>query len=191
MDEQSRPLLEEAEGTAAVPVHGVDAFVVTAWELHRGALYGFLLRSTRDEAAAEDLVQDAFLRLTGELRAGRAPDDLRAWLFAVAANLSISRGRRVSTAMRWLARLGRVEADDRTDESPERTLLRREEHDDMERILASLPVDARTALLLAGQGYRGEEIAAAIGRSHGATRTLLSRARLRIRDAVAASEAAR
>ena len=73
MDEQSRPLLEEAEGTAAVPVHGVDAFVVTAWELHRGALYGFLLRSTRDEAAAEDLVQDAFLRLTGELRAGDRP----------------------------------------------------------------------------------------------------------------------
>ena len=36
-------------------------------------------------------------------------------------------------------------------------------------------------LLLSAEGFSGEEIADTIGRSHSATRTLLSRARVRVR----------
>ena len=43
------------------------------------------------------------------------------------------------------------------------------------------PTDDRTALLLSAQGFSGEEIAQAIGRSNGATRTMLCRARVRVR----------
>jgi DNA-directed RNA polymerase specialized sigma24 family protein len=50
--------------------------------------------------------------------------------------------------------------------------------------MASLATDARTALLLSADGFSGEEIAAAIGRSHAATRTLLTRARIRVRLAL-------
>ena len=52
--------------------------------------------------------------------------------------------------------------------------------------LGTLPEAARTALLLAASGYPGAEIAAAIGRSDTATRTMMSRARLRLRDSLAA-----
>ena len=52
--------------------------------------------------------------------------------------------------------------------------------------LGTLPEVTRTALLLAASGYPGAEIAAAIGRSDTATRTMMSRARLKLRGSLAA-----
>jgi DNA-directed RNA polymerase specialized sigma24 family protein len=69
-------------------------------------------------------------------------------------------------------------------ESPESELLGRERASTLDAALAALPADARSALLLSAQGFSGEEIATAIGRSHAATRTLLSRARVRVRLAL-------
>ncbi|HMJ81385.1 MAG TPA: sigma factor-like helix-turn-helix DNA-binding protein, partial [Candidatus Dormibacteraeota bacterium] len=43
----------------------------------------------------------------------------------------------------------------------------------------------RLALLLAAQGQSGREIAAALGRTESATRTILCRARRRLRDELA------
>jgi len=60
-------------------------------------------------------------------------------------------------------------------------VLGRERTAALDAALATLPADARTALLLSAEGFSGEEIAAAISRSHSATRTLLSRARVRVR----------
>jgi len=47
-----------------------------------------------------------------------------------------------------------------------------------------LPTDDRTALLLSAHGFAGREICAVLGRSDGATRTLLTRARIRLRERV-------
>ena len=64
---------------------------------------------------------------------------------------------------------------------PKSGVLARERTSAIDAVLATLPVDARTALLLSADGFSGEEIAATIGRSHAATRTLISRARVRVR----------
>jgi DNA-directed RNA polymerase specialized sigma24 family protein len=66
-------------------------------------------------------------------------------------------------------------------ESPESDVLDRERSAGLDAVLADLPADVRTALLLSAQGFSGEEIAQAIGRSNGATRTMLCRARVRVR----------
>jgi RNA polymerase sigma-70 factor (ECF subfamily) len=175
---------EESETTATVPVDA-DRAVGEAWRAHHDELFGFLVRSTRDDGAAEDLLQDAFVRLTREARAGRMPALVRPWLFRVAGNLAISRARRGSTAVRWLqAQLARESA---THESPEAGVVRRERSDTVATALATLPADARVALLLAADGFSGVEIAAAIGRSDAATRTLMCRARLRLRSELAAA----
>ena len=78
--------------------------VVDAWTDHHQELFAFLVRTTRDPEVAEDLLQESFLRLTREIRAGRAPDNVRAWLYRVGANLAVSRGRRISAALRGLIR---------------------------------------------------------------------------------------
>jgi RNA polymerase sigma factor (sigma-70 family) len=159
-----------------------DDVVVAAYEAHHRELYSFIARSIRYDAEAEDLLQETFLRLTRDVDLGRRPDQVRAWLYRVATNLIVSRSRRRSTARRWLERFGRSELQDGIGESPESGLVLRERSSALEAALADLAADARLGLLLAGQGFSGREIAEAIGRSEGATRTLLCRARLRLRE---------
>src|SRR5829696_8505830 len=157
----------DAEETAIFRTTRPESVVHDAFESYRGELFSFLRRATRDESAAEDLLQDAYLKLTKEVEAGRAPDQIRAWLYRVAANLAISRGRRRTTVGTWLRRYGATEAVTGVVESPEAHLLRRERTQHLEAVLATLSADARTALLLAAEGFTGLEIAEAIGRSHG------------------------
>ena len=154
-------------------------------------LLSFLRRATRNDEAAEDLAQEAFLRLAREVEAGRTPEHIRAWLYRVASNLVVSRARRAHTVVAWLTRHGPTAAEDDREPSPEEGLIRRERRSELEALLDTLPADARTALLLSGQGFTGLEIAAAIGRSHAATRTLLTRTRINLRLALEAKEGPR
>jgi RNA polymerase sigma-70 factor (ECF subfamily) len=175
-----RPRLVEVEAAATTAPLGHFGAVSTAFESYHAELYNFLRRSTRDEGAAEDLLQEAFLRLTREVDAGRTPEHIRAWLYRVASNLAISRGRRRTTAFAWLGRYGPQSLGEDV-ESLEAGVLAKERTSTIDAILATLPTESRTALLLSADGFSGDEIAAAIGRSHGATRTLLSRTRVRVR----------
>jgi RNA polymerase sigma-70 factor (ECF subfamily) len=174
-------LTYNVDTAAALPVDH-EATVATAFALHHRELYSFLVRATRDRESAEDLLQDAYLRLHAELRAGRTPANVRAWLYRVASNLTIDRSRRRSSVLRYLSGQARELEASRTIDSPETDYVRRERRGELEKALATLAPEARTALLLSSQGFSGEEIAAAIGRSHGATRTLLLRARRRVRS---------
>jgi RNA polymerase sigma-70 factor, ECF subfamily len=179
MPDLMRPSLVEVERVVEPTPFDGHAAVTAAFETYHTEIFNFLRRSTRDESAAEDLLQEAYLRLTREVEGGRAPENTRAWLYRVASNLAISRGRRRTTVVAWMRRYGGVAED--VVESPESVMLGRERTSALEAALATLPADARTALLLSAEGFSGEEIASAIGRSNGATRTLLSRARVRIR----------
>jgi len=168
-----------------------DAVVVAAWTDHHEELYAFLVRTTRDPETAQDLLSEAYLRLTREVRAGRSPDSVRAWLCRVAGNLAVSRGRRLAASLRYLTRTGRPTAPALDDDPPATVYLAREGRSELVGILADLAPDARAALLLSAEGFSGPEIAAAIGRSEAATRTLLCRTRLRIRQRLAPAEIVR
>lgn len=171
--DDSRPALERLHGVA-----DSDETALTAiYEAHRTELFAFLLRMTRDREAAEDLLQEAFIRLIREARAGRMPDEVRPWLYRVAANAAISRSRHGAVWNRLVPRL----VDRREPVGPESELLRAERETELRSALASLPPDGRAALLLAAQGFDGREIAASVGRREGATRTLLCRSRVQLR----------
>ncbi len=152
--------------------HALDTAdaVATAYDDHQPELYAFLLRTTRSPEAAEDLLQETFLRFGREVAAGRTPDNARAWLYRVATNLAVSRGRHLQVLDRFQRRPTTVTHAD----SAEVEVLRRE----------------RTAAL-AAQGFTGAEVAALLGRSESATRTMLCRARLRLRERLAPEEMAR
>jgi RNA polymerase sigma-70 factor, ECF subfamily len=152
-------------------------FVETAYAVHGGPLLRKLTASTRDVAVAEDLTQEAFLRLLVEVQRGRTPDDIGAWLHRVAQNLATSRGRRVAVAKR---RSGELLCRELAP-SPEQAVIDAEQHRSLRVALADLPATERHAVVLAAHGYRGSEIASTIGRSDGATRTLLCRARSKLR----------
>lgn len=148
-----------------------------AYDAHAARLLSYLAGYTRDPAAAEDLLHEAFLRLHTELAAGRPPQHLRAWLFRVGVNLAASRARHHGVARRRAPGLLRREVV----RSPEDELIDRESAGALAGWLADLPSDVRAALLLSAHGYTGAEIARHIGRSQLATRSLLSRHRSRLR----------
>jgi RNA polymerase sigma-70 factor (ECF subfamily) len=182
------PRLPEQPSLAVrVPTREVacQVAVLDAYDAHHDEVWAFLLDATRDGSVAEDLLQEVFLRLMREARAGRMPELVRPWLYRVAANLAISRGRRLVSARRWFERFGVAEHRAAVAESPERRYLRREAAEDLDLVLASLGADARAALLLSAEGFSGREIADAIGRTEIATRTLLCRARTRVRHELA------
>jgi RNA polymerase sigma-70 factor (ECF subfamily) len=183
--------VEAVEAGSAQRAVAADETVVDAWAQHHEALFSYLVRTTRDPEAAEDLLQEAFLRLTTETRAGRSPANVHAWLFRVATNLAVSRGRRIATAFRALARLRPVSAAARPEESPETVAITLESRNRLVATLGQLGPDARAAILLSSQGFSSLDIAAAIGRSDAATRTLLCRSRLQVRRLLEAEEAVR
>lgn len=162
----------------------VERIVGSVYLAHSGGLQRYLTGLTRDAAAAEDLTHDAFERLTGQVRAGRVPDDPNAWLHRVGYNLAMSRGRRISVADRRRAEL--VVSD--WAPSPESLAVAGEEQQAVGAALDGLGLVDRQALILASQGFRGAEIARSIGRSDVATRTLLCRARAKVRALMLASQ---
>jgi RNA polymerase sigma-70 factor (ECF subfamily) len=182
----ARPLdVDESAATVPVPSLAVPKgdrttrhsdYVLAVWEQHRASLYGFAVRVTRNPTVAEDLVQDAFLRLLREVQRSGPPNDPRSWLMRVLANLGVSRARRASVAERLGPRLVNRE----TGESPEMRIIRKEHGAVLDAALARLGRDERVVLLLAASGFSGREIASAIGRSEGATRTLLCRSRVKV-----------
>jgi RNA polymerase sigma factor (sigma-70 family) len=170
------PVLQSSRERSLAPARTGDAYAQYAAEVN-----GYLVRVVRDPEAAADILADAFTRLVLEERAGRWPDQPRAWLYRVASNLAMSRGRHLQVAIR-VDRVLRASQADRVADSPDAEVLRRERRGDLDRALANLGPDARAALLLAAQGFDGATIASTIGRTEAATRTLMCRSRMRLRE---------
>jgi len=182
--------MNQREGVAIVTIAGagrtaeIGPIVLAIYDAHHRELATFIGGIERDPRTAEDVLSETFLRLTEEIRRGRAPDQPRAWLYRVAANLVVDGGRRRAVVTRTLGRL----VDRRTEPPADDELIRGETRREVWAALATLPVDARTALMLAAHGFSGREVAAALGRSELATRSLICRARLRLRDQVGGIE---
>jgi RNA polymerase sigma factor (sigma-70 family) len=156
----------------AIPAVDVEA----AYAAYHERLFLTVLRSTRDAEVAHDIVQEAFLELVRAGQAGRIPDNQVAWLHRVAMNRVIDWSRRRA---RWA---GHVPCDEGVADGPEAEAISREEHRALRAALDTMPHDARRALVLEGQGFEPAEIAPIIGRTGQATRTLLCRARRRLRE---------
>ena len=99
-----------------------------AYRLHGAELYRFALRALRDPGAAEEVVQDTFLRAW---RAAERfdPDvgSLRVWLFAIARNLT-----RDALRARAVRPWGRVAQDDGMQAAPDPSAT-----DEIDRVLSA------------------------------------------------------
>ncbi len=181
MSDREPRIFEPAAVRVIDTTSSIEHIVATAFDEHAGRLKAFAIAVTREPDAADDVVQEAFLRLVREVRGGRTPDNIGGWLLRVAANLMASRGRRLSVAERKKPAL----VDRGFGDSPESLAVERERDRELVAALGELPEDARVALLMAGRGMSSEEIARAIGRTTIATRTFICRYRLRLREVMA------
>ncbi len=169
----------------AAPTSGADAAVGACYDELAPSLERYVRSLVRDPDVAADICQEAFVRLLVAGRAGRLPDAPGAWLRRVAHNLVVSGVRHRQTGDRVLGRL----ADDEALPSTEETVLRHERDGAIVRALAAIAIDDRTAVLLAAQGYGSGDIGRRLGRTEQASRTLLCRARGRLRAQLLSADA--
>ena len=140
----------------------------------------------RDADIAEDVSQEALLRLALEIRAGRTPDNIRAWLVRVGFNLVMSNARRSQVARRRSHEL----LADGARSLPEERAIEAERSASMWRALAEVAPRDQRMVAMAASGHSGAEIAREVGSSDAAIRTRLHRLRTRLRARLAALEAA-
>jgi RNA polymerase sigma-70 factor (ECF subfamily) len=159
---------------------------------YSGQIYGLLFRLTQDAEEAADLTQDTFLQVLRSVRKFRGDSELKTWLFRIAINESRNRFRwwkrrkRESTVsldaqpVRDGLPLNETLAD--SSEDPERALIRRQEHERIERALNDLPLLFREAVVLCdveGQSY--QEIATLLGINIGTVKSRIARGREEMR----------
>jgi RNA polymerase sigma-70 factor, ECF subfamily len=146
-------------------------------------LVRYLHRKVWDADRAAELAQDVFVRALGA-----RPDNPRAWLFTVAANLASDETRLVLRRRKHLALL-KVEATaDPPRVDPLVVMQHEERADAVRRALDALNERDREVLLLRDAGLSYPEIAERTGLAVGAVGTTLCRARKRLVDAHAALE---
>jgi RNA polymerase sigma-70 factor (ECF subfamily) len=129
-------------------------------ERHQGPLLRFASNRLRSRAAAEDVVQETFLRLVREASALNGTETLAAWLFRVCGNLCADAARK---EVRMQQRHLRVAVPD-LDEPPPPPVELHEEHGKVKQLLLELPDHEREVLtlkVLDGKSYR--EIQAQLG----------------------------
>ena len=154
------------------------------YEKERPGLERYVRSLVRDPEEAADVCQEAFIRLLVMIRAGNVPDSPGAWVRRVAHNHVVSNARRRQTGERTIERL----AEDDHVTSTEESIIGRERDRQIVDVLTTAGERDRTVMLLAAQGFRSREIAERIGRTELATRTLLCRARGRLRERMLALE---
>jgi RNA polymerase sigma factor (sigma-70 family) len=151
---------------------------------HLDAAFNFARWLTRDDAEAEDVVQDACvraLRYFASLRDG----DARAWFFAIVRNTWYSRVARRpgGTQMTSLDRRRDEPLDDAPD--PEAQLLRQDTVDRVRSAIEQLPIDFREVLVLREiEGLAYKEIATVVRVPIGTVMSRLARARERLLTAL-------
>lgn len=150
-------------------------------ELHFQPVYRVAWRMLGGREGAEDIAQEAFLRLWQNSRQVREGKALRSWLMRVASNLVVDRFRRQGP-------VNAGELPDTADEAPgpELALRRTDVSAAIDGAIADLPERQRLALVLSHyEGCGNPEIALALDVSVEAVESLLARARRTLKASLA------
>ncbi len=164
-------------------------------EQHLDGLYGSALRLTRNRDAAEDLVQETFLKAWRAFASFERGTNARAWLYRILMNTYIDSYRKAGREPEI------VDADDLEDQylysrahdseelrrqgNPEEIVLERIMDADVDAALTSLPENFRAAVILSDlEGFSYKEIAQILGVPIGTVMSRLFRGRRLLQKAL-------
>ena len=162
--------------------HGDAGAFETLYKRHRGAVYRFILRAVKQRATAEELFQDAWMRVI-EARDRYAPQArFTTWLYTIAHNLLVDHWRRKGlTLVELNEELGVASPGD----NPGRQAEAREALGRLLHALEALPAAQREAFLLHEEaGLSVAEIAKVTGAGEEAAKSRLRYAMAKLKAAV-------
>jgi RNA polymerase sigma-70 factor, ECF subfamily len=152
------------------------------YEAHVDRVFRLCYRlANGDDARAQDFTQETFVRAFSRLADFRGAAALGTWLHSIAVSVSLNGMRRVK---RWNEREAALE------DVPEQGALPREAEPDLKsrlrQAIAGLPEHYRVVFVMYDmEGYTHEEIGAALEMPVGTSKARLSRARAKLREALA------
>jgi RNA polymerase sigma-70 factor (ECF subfamily) len=188
-DFDQRPGIADPEGERETNAAEIGLGFDALFERYHSLVFHLAYRVLGDREEALDVCQEVFLTVYCRLSRFRGDSSLKTWIYRIAVN-------RAANRCRWWNRLrrrgtvsledhlshedrgGLMESLESGDSSPEESLLKREERDQLERSLAKLPVKQRVALVLRDiEGLPYEEISALLEVSLGTVKSRIARGR--------------
>lgn len=146
------------------------------YDRYSSRIYNFAFRFLRNSEAAEDAVQEVFVKMLKHANQFHGDAKLSTWLFSITANWCRDYLRKAENKSKDGDEV-LVTLPTSPELSPERNLERRENERMIQRALASLTAEQREAILLSRyQGLSYAEIAQIAGCSEGAVKTRVFRA---------------
>lgn len=150
---------------------------------HRQAVRGFVLRLVGNDALAEDLTQETFVRVQRSTSRHRGEASEYSWLCAIALNLVRDHFRSAGRSREVTSDVGVMERLPSGDENVEQALLRAEMSSCIGEFLARLPQPQYAVVAQYDMaGLNHQEIAAQLGISTSNSRVLLHRGRAALRE---------
>ena len=158
---------------------GRTAALATLFERHHARLYRYCIRMTGHRSAAEDLVQDTFMKMLKYKATFRDDSEFVPWMFGIGRNACLAHLRRTADD-----RVPKHEQDVETlPDEPTETPHDDDQREIVRRALQQLPVDRREVLVLSRYEFKSyEEIAALLDCSVGAVKVRAHRALKQLRE---------
>jgi RNA polymerase sigma-70 factor (ECF subfamily) len=189
--------LSDAELARRIAAHDQHAFVLLM-RRHNQLLYRTARSILRDDAEAEDALQDAYLQAYRAIGQFRGDAKLATWLTRIVINEALARARKSARRAEVIQLQPGAEPADydysseatmerAASESPEHGALRTETRQLLEKCIDALPDAFRTVFVLRVlEEMSGEEVAACLGIPEATVRSRFFRARGMLRAALAA-----
>ncbi|MGH7993035.1 MAG: sigma-70 family RNA polymerase sigma factor [Limisphaerales bacterium] len=160
-------------------------------EKYKQPVMNLVYRTLHDETEAEDLAQNVFLQVYKSAGRYESRAKFSTWLFTIARNLCLNEIRRrsrhpadsIEESHAEHEDQPRQQFEDKSSVTPPEKLLQGELAQKIDEVLAELPENQRTAILLCRQEELSyEEIAKILGCSLSATKSLIHRGRETLKE---------
>jgi len=175
---------------------GESAALEMLMERYGPRVYRLAHGITRNEADAEEVVQDVFLAVFRKIRTFEGRAALGSWLYRVTTNAALlkRRSRRADREVSLDSQLPSFLADGHREgdpaylnadwsQTPEAEMLSQETRNILSRVIDGLPDQYRAVLVLRDiEGLTNEKVAEAVGESVAAVKSRLHRARMVLRE---------
>ena len=171
---------------------GDDAAFQALVRRYKNRIIGFVYRTVNSRELAEDIAQEAFLRVFTKSHTFRDGAKFSPWLYRIATNLAINElRRRKRVRFISLERPLRMQdgdelvrdVEDESGHAPDAMAEQQEMRVEIARAIADLPIKYRVAFVLRDiQGHSYDAIAEMVGVPLGTIKSRVNRARSRFRD---------
>ena len=159
---------------------------------YRPKIVGYLRRLVGD-ADAEDVAQEAFVKISRSLDGFRGESRLSTWIYRIATNTAMDHLRKPATRQSSQQENGRIddnelsEYDSIVDDAPlhDTLLIRKDMNECIRSLVNDLPENYRAVLVLSDlEGFTNAEIGDVLGMSLDTVKIRLHRARLQLKKAM-------